>query len=748
MIEIKALHSSMYDCMDDCIYSICESFNINPIHTFSQSWNFIYWPKTGKLADSIIDQRKERAKLLEKYHGITLHMSFEMSIEEIKDHIEHKTPVIMEVDLFSLPWSDYYEKIHTSHCIIIVGYNQATDEYDIVDPTIQRAGIIAKTSAIGTIGMYMTLEMKNVSEENHNYIQLISDSTAAFHKYTLNGNAFADMEEYGDSLVDLIQSQDILKNYSSNPLDAEIFRHIQFTSRCRFCYASWIKYIGEQSKIIALVQTGENIHQSGLVWEKLRMKLMHLLCSNKLIKSKEVIQNYIHDLIYSEREIYSRLEAFCTGNDILLNGQKEDNFTYLNMVSEEVNLIPYYNNQAFYSERFENQKGGFDQNDYYYIRGEEQWQDESLLFDNVTGNGQTIIVNINYYQGIRLYASSSLGHCMEEIQVLFEDGTNEVIPIAFSYWCEAIPFCGEDIAWRGDCARLRNHIVEKRNKVNIFTKSYKLQNQKKVVGIKLPVNEYLHIFKIETIGQKNAHSTLYSPLAKSKLPEHEQSYWDKWSIKLSDYLIQEKHKIIYTNGNASNKVAITFDDAPDYYITSQIIDILKRYHVKATFSVIGAHIENNEHLIKQIYEDGHDIMNHTWNHTYLSQQCEETIWDELERTEIRIANIIGKTPALVRTPHGDFDDRVLAILKKRFKKLILWSYNTFDWVATCKEDIINDMAGKIRGGDIIVMHSYENKEATVESLSILIESLIDRGFELVGIGELLGIMVYVSNSKL
>lgn len=78
--------------------------------------------------------------------------------------------------------------------------------------------------------------------------------------------------------------------------------------------------------------------------------------------------------------------------------------------------------------------------------------------------------------------------------------------------------------------------------------------------------------------------------------------------------------LIIKYGNTDKKIlALTFDDGPDEDFTPQILDILKKYNVKATFYVIGQKVEYNKKIIKRAYDEGHEIGNHTYTHINVSK---------------------------------------------------------------------------------------------------------------------------------
>jgi len=236
--------------------------------------------------------------------------------------------------------------------------------------------------------------------------------------------------------------------------------------------------------------------------------------------------------------------------------------------------------------------------------------------------------------------------------------------------------------------------------------------------------------------------TYYSDVAKCKLTAQEKKYYEDWD-RNNQYLKDLFPDVLYLNGDSLKKeVAITFDDAPDAFCTPEILNILRKKHVKANFSVIGKHIIGNEALVKQIYHENHMIVNHTYSHIDLSIATNQEIYNELQITEDMICNLIGIRTAIMRPPYGKLSKYAVKHIAGLDYKIVLWSYNTCDWVATSRDDILDGMTRKSRPGEIILLHSYENKEFTVNSLECIIDSLREKGFKFVTLDEMLSLDSY------
>lgn len=188
------------------------------------------------------------------------------------------------------------------------------------------------------------------------------------------------------------------------------------------------------------------------------------------------------------------------------------------------------------------------------------------------------------------------------------------------------------------------------------------------------------------------------------------------------------------------KVAyLTFDDGPSNNITPQILDILKKYNIKATFFVIGGMAEKYPELIKRIYQEGHAIGNHTYSHNYkhIYKKIDNFI-GELKITEKVFKNILGEDfeTNLVRFPGGSFGSK-----RAPFRKAVIDSgYTYYDWnslngdaegKSIPKSRLIQRFKNTAKGQRelIVLMHDIGTKKTTVEALPEIIEYLQQKGYE-------------------
>ena len=198
-------------------------------------------------------------------------------------------------------------------------------------------------------------------------------------------------------------------------------------------------------------------------------------------------------------------------------------------------------------------------------------------------------------------------------------------------------------------------------------------------------------------------------------------------------------RVVYSsNVNATKKIALTFDDGPHPRLTPKILDILSRYHVKATFFVIGVNVNNYPNQLEMIVDNGHEIGNHTYSHRILKSKSRTEIENELSKTEQAVKSIRDFEMDLIRPPCGLYDETLEMVARERNDKIVLWAIDTLDWEHTSTRVMVKNVLKNLKDGDIILFHDYVSGEYnTPEALEILIPILLEKGYEFVTVGELL-----------
>ena len=214
-------------------------------------------------------------------------------------------------------------------------------------------------------------------------------------------------------------------------------------------------------------------------------------------------------------------------------------------------------------------------------------------------------------------------------------------------------------------------------------------------------------------------------------------------ILANQYKRPNRIGIVYWHGDLSQKkIALTFDDGPNELYTRQILDILKKYKVKATFFLIGKNVEAFPLVAKRIAEDGHCIGNHTYTHPDLFLQTRKQIEYQIKNTEDIIRKATGVLTYLFRPPYGVDDHLVFMEAEKLGYIIVKWSLTG----GTGESDkIIKKILSYVENGAIILLHDgnrlskNSNRSQVVKALPVIIESLQKEGYILVTVPELLSL---------
>ncbi len=198
----------------------------------------------------------------------------------------------------------------------------------------------------------------------------------------------------------------------------------------------------------------------------------------------------------------------------------------------------------------------------------------------------------------------------------------------------------------------------------------------------------------------------------------------------------EVYRSVKTN---TKQIALTFDDGPHPYLTRQILEILDRYHVKATFFMVGVNVRNYPDTAREVLEAGHEVGNHTYSHHQMNRLSEYECREELEACEDVLEELCEYRPHLFRPPEGATNECILHSSDSNDYSLILWSLDTRDWEVKNAEQIANSVLESVCAGDIILMHDYIGRNSqTPRALEILLPKLLEQGYEPVTVSRLLG----------
>lgn len=201
--------------------------------------------------------------------------------------------------------------------------------------------------------------------------------------------------------------------------------------------------------------------------------------------------------------------------------------------------------------------------------------------------------------------------------------------------------------------------------------------------------------------------------------------------------VNGKELPIYCVDTDEKKVSISFDAAWGNDDTQNILDILAKHNVHATFFMTGGWVETYPDDVKAIYEAGHDLGNHSENHKNMSQLSDSEIRDEIMSVHEKVKELTGYEMCLFRPPYGDYDNDVILGVRACGYYPIQWSIDSLDWKDYGVDDIIDRVCSSdnLGGGAIILCHN--GAKYTAQALDQLLTNLEQQGYELVPISELI-----------
>lgn len=192
---------------------------------------------------------------------------------------------------------------------------------------------------------------------------------------------------------------------------------------------------------------------------------------------------------------------------------------------------------------------------------------------------------------------------------------------------------------------------------------------------------------------------------------------------------------IYCVERDNKSVSLTFDAAWGNEDTELLIEILGAYNVKATFFVVGDWVEKYPESVRALYDDGHEIMNHSNKHEHFTRLNAEEIVNNLETSNEKIRKITGVTPKLFRCPYGEYDDHVISTVNSIDMTTIQWDVDSLDWKEISAEEIKERVLSRVNSGSIVLFHNAALH--TPEALPGIIEGLLTEGYEIVPVTEIL-----------
>jgi len=181
--------------------------------------------------------------------------------------------------------------------------------------------------------------------------------------------------------------------------------------------------------------------------------------------------------------------------------------------------------------------------------------------------------------------------------------------------------------------------------------------------------------------------------------------------------------------DGSKAIALTIDDGPSPIYTPQVLRLLARYRVTATFSMIGIEAQAYPAVAREVADAGHLLTNHTWTHLNLAWLAPAAVTEQMSRGTDAIHAATGRTPDLFRAPYGAWSPFVLSQCARTGMTPLGWSVDPRDWSRPGVASIVANIMRNTRTGSIILEHDGGgDRSQTVAALKIVIPRLLAAGY--------------------
>ena len=186
---------------------------------------------------------------------------------------------------------------------------------------------------------------------------------------------------------------------------------------------------------------------------------------------------------------------------------------------------------------------------------------------------------------------------------------------------------------------------------------------------------------------------------------------------------------VYSVEREDKVISVTFDASWGGDKTMAILDLLDEYNAKATFFLVGIWVDKYPELVKEIAARGHEIGNHSDSHAHFTQISESKIRQELDGCSDKIEALTGVRPTLFRPPYGDYNSKVITVVRDEGYEAVQWSIDSLDWKNRGVDDLIKRATNNVQPGDIILFHN--DSQYIVEALPAILKHYQEQGFNMI-----------------
>ncbi|MEP7199334.1 MAG: polysaccharide deacetylase family protein, partial [Chloroflexota bacterium] len=173
-------------------------------------------------------------------------------------------------------------------------------------------------------------------------------------------------------------------------------------------------------------------------------------------------------------------------------------------------------------------------------------------------------------------------------------------------------------------------------------------------------------------------------------------------------------------------IYLTFDDGPSKPYTAQVLDLLARYHARATFFVVGRNVKAYPELVRAIHSAGHVLGNHTYDHVWLNRISHAKFVSQVERTQAVLGHLAS---SCMRPPNGGTNRNTRPYAAALGLQVVMWNIDPRDWSRPGAARIAARILAQVKPRMTVLMHDGGgNRSQTVAALEVVLRELTQRGY--------------------
>jgi peptidoglycan-N-acetylglucosamine deacetylase len=200
-------------------------------------------------------------------------------------------------------------------------------------------------------------------------------------------------------------------------------------------------------------------------------------------------------------------------------------------------------------------------------------------------------------------------------------------------------------------------------------------------------------------------------------------------------------RVVGKGESGEKLVALTFDDGPNKVFTPQVLAVLKKYNIRATFFMCGEQANYYPELVKQVSVDGNEVANHSWTHPNLYKNKAmrgAPMAAEVQKTSKLIEKLVMIKPAFFRAPYNYAGKETVQAVNDLGLVYVGWTFSLLDWEKPAPQKMVDMFNRKLMPGTILLLHDGGgNRTNTVAALPGIIEAAKKKGYRFVTLGEML-----------